>query len=167
MDTAIKILGIDPGSRVTGYGVIWVQGQQLRYISSGCIRTPAQGDLAPRLQAIYQGVADLIYDHQPQEVAVEQVFFHRNARSALKLGQARGVAIAGATVQGAIVAEYSPRRVKQAVVGYGAADKAQVQQMVKRLLCLNGLPATDAADALAIAICHAHQRTLKFYTTHE
>ena len=149
------ILGIDPGSRLTGFGVINTVGQRIEYIASGCIRT-GTGDLADRLKVIFESVTQLIELHCPQQFATEQVFMGSNASSALKLGQARGVAIVAASMQNLPVHEYAPRTIKQAVVGTGAADKEQVQHMVQRLLKLPGIPQADAADALAIAICHAH-----------
>lgn len=152
------ILGIDPGSRVTGFGLINSVGQKNEYLTSGCIRT-GEGELAERLNLIFTGVNQLIEEYCPQEFAIEQVFMGRNADSALKLGQARGVAIVAATQQNLPVAEYSPRTIKQSVVGTGAADKSQVQHMVQRLLSLPGIPQSDAADALAIALCHAHTRS--------
>lgn len=152
------ILGIDPGSRTTGFGVIEVNGKTTRYINSGCIRV-ATLSTAERLQKIYLGIREIMQLYQPNEVAVEQIFMHLNPGGALKLGQARGVAIVAATIDGIPFAEYSARQVKQSVVGYGAADKRQVQEMIKTLLNLKGLPAPDAADALAVAMCHAHMRT--------
>ena len=149
------ILGIDPGSRLTGFGVIRRIGQKTEYIVSGCIRT-GDGEMPGRLRKIFEGVTELINTYQPQEFAIEQVFMGKNADSALKLGQARGVAILAATLHDLPVAEYAPRSVKQAVVGKGSADKEQVQHMVQYLLKLPGKPQADAADALAIAICHAH-----------
>ncbi|MAD46604.1 MAG: crossover junction endodeoxyribonuclease RuvC [Oceanospirillaceae bacterium] len=149
------ILGIDPGSRLTGFGVIRRIGQKTEYIVSGCIRT-GEGELPARLKKIFDGVTELIATYQPQEFAIEQVFMGKNADSALKLGQARGVAILAAVNQALPVAEYAPRTIKQAVVGRGGADKEQVQHMVQSLLKLPGKPQADAADALAIAICHAH-----------
>ncbi|MCA6064416.1 crossover junction endodeoxyribonuclease RuvC [Thalassolituus marinus] len=149
------ILGIDPGSRLTGFGVIRRVGQKTEYIVSGCIRT-GDGSLPDRLRKIYEGVSEIIETYQPQEFAIEQVFMGKNADSALKLGQARGVAILAASLRDLPVAEYAPRSVKQAVVGKGSADKEQVQHMVQHLLKLPGKPQADAADALAIAICHAH-----------
>ncbi|MDK2777480.1 MAG: crossover junction endodeoxyribonuclease RuvC [Pseudomonadota bacterium] len=149
------ILGIDPGSRLTGFGVIRRVGQKTEYIVSGCIRT-GDGPLAERLKKIFAGVSEIIETYQPQEFAIEQVFMGKNADSALKLGQARGVAIVAATLHDLPVAEYAPRTIKQAVVGKGGADKEQVQHMVQHLLKLPGKPQADAADALAIAICHAH-----------
>lgn len=151
------ILGIDPGSRVTGFGLINSIGQKNEYLASGCIRT-GEGELPERLQSIFASITQLIEEHCPQEFAIEQVFMGRNADSALKLGQARGVAIVAATQQNLPVFEYSPRTIKQSVVGAGGADKSQVQHMVQRLLQLPGLPQSDAADALAIALCHAHSR---------
>ncbi|MBV1787926.1 crossover junction endodeoxyribonuclease RuvC [Marinobacterium sp. D7] len=151
------ILGIDPGSRITGYGVINVNGSRNEYVASGCIRI--SGDvLAERLQQVYAGVSEIIQRYTPQEMAIEQVFMARNADSALKLGQARGVAVVAGANAGLPVAEYAARKVKQSVVGNGGADKTQVQIMVAHLLKLPGLPQADAADALAIALCHAHSR---------
>ncbi|WP_151705453.1 crossover junction endodeoxyribonuclease RuvC [Nitrincola alkalilacustris] len=151
------ILGIDPGSRITGYGVISSLGSRNEYIASGCIRIKGD-ELADRLSQVYAGITEVIDRYLPQEVAIEQVFMARNADSALKLGQARGVAIVAAGNQLLPVHEYSARKVKQSVVGTGAADKAQVQHMVAMLLKLPGMPQADAADALAIALCHAHSR---------
>ena len=149
------ILGIDPGSRRTGYGVIDCTGATPRYIASGCIVTQG-GDLAPRLGTIYYGVTEVIASYQPNQVAIESVFLARNANSALKLGQARGVAIAAAVAADLPVAEYAAREVKLAVVGTGKAAKEQVQHMVQVLLELSGRPQADAADALAIALCHVN-----------
>jgi crossover junction endodeoxyribonuclease RuvC len=146
------ILGIDPGSRITGYGVIQVMGNRHTYIASGCIRTQGT-DMAPRLQQIFKNLSEIMVTYQPHEVAIEQVFMQKNVSSALKLGQARGAAIVAAGDRP--LSEYSARQVKLAVVGYGAAEKSQVQQMVKILLKLSGIPQADAADALAIALCHA------------
>ena len=152
------ILGIDPGSRITGYGIINAVGQKNEYVASGCIRISGE-ELPERLQQVYAGVTEIIQHYCPQEMAIEQVFMARNADSALKLGQARGVAIVAGTNQDLPVAEYAARKVKQAVVGKGSADKSQVQHMVMSILKLPGLPQADAADALAIALCHAHTRT--------
>ncbi|WP_290703557.1 crossover junction endodeoxyribonuclease RuvC [Amphritea sp.] len=152
------ILGIDPGSRITGYGIINSVGAKNEYVASGCIRI--KGDTLPdRLKQVYAGVTEVIELYCPQEMAIEQVFMARNADSALKLGQARGVAIVAGVNQGLEVAEYAARRVKQAVVGKGSAEKSQVQHMVSSILKLPGLPQEDAADALAIALCHAHTRS--------
>ncbi|MCP4989681.1 MAG: crossover junction endodeoxyribonuclease RuvC [Colwellia sp.] len=154
------ILGIDPGSRFTGYGVIEQQGQIFTYLGSGCIKALSQGeDLASRLQTIFAGVSELIIQFKPDMFAIEQVFMGVNPGGALKLGQARGVAIVAATNTGLDIAEYSARQIKQAVVGTGAADKTQVQQMVKNILKLPGTPQADAADALAVALCHGHSHT--------
>lgn len=149
------ILGIDPGSRVTGYGVIVQQGTQLRYLASGCIRTAAT-DLPSRLKIIYAGVSEIITQFQPALLAIEQVFMANNAASALKLGQARGAAIVAGVNADLPVFEYAARQVKQTVVGIGSAQKHQVQHMVKNLLALSANPQADAADALAIAITHCH-----------
>lgn len=150
------ILGIDPGSRVTGYGLINTLSGRLSYISSGTIRIPDTLALAERLKIIFSSVSELIELHCPQEFAIEQVFMSRSAGSALKLGQARGAAIVAAVHHNLPVEEYEARKVKQAVVGTGAADKSQIQHMVKTLLKLPAAPAEDAADALAVAICHAN-----------
>lgn len=151
------ILGIDPGSRFTGYGVIAHQGAKFQYLGSGCIKV-GEHDFPTRLKMIYQGITQLIEQFSPSDFAIEQVFVAHNPGSALKLGQARGAAIVAATMQSVVVSEYSARQVKQAVAGTGGADKAQVQEMVKRILKLPGTPQADAADALAVAICHAHSR---------
>ena len=148
------ILGIDPGSRVTGYGVIKAEGNKQEYITSGCIRTGVKAALPERLDVIFQGVSQIITEFIPTELAVEQIFMARSAESALKLGQARGVAIVAAVNQGLSVHEYEARKIKQAVVGGGSANKSQVQHMVMTLLKLPAKPQSDAADALAIAICH-------------
>ncbi|MBR9727884.1 crossover junction endodeoxyribonuclease RuvC [Shewanella intestini] len=149
------ILGIDPGSRITGYGVIDCQGRQQRYLGSGCIRTSGD-DLAPRLQQIFVGVSEIIRQYNPELFAIERVFMAKNADSALKLGQARGAAIVAATNAGLDVAEYSATQIKSAVVGTGRAQKAQVQHMIKQILKLPASPQADAADALAVAVCHYH-----------
>ena len=151
------ILGIDPGSRVTGFGVIEVNGSRQTYIACGCVR-PREAELPGRLGEIFRGVDELIARYRPEELAIEQVFMARNAASALKLGHARGAAIVAASARGLLVFEYSARQIKQAVVGTGAAQKVQVQQMVRRLLTLDEAPQADAADALAAALCHAQSR---------
>ncbi|MFK4753288.1 crossover junction endodeoxyribonuclease RuvC [Oceanobacter antarcticus] len=148
------ILGIDPGSRVTGFGVINAIGQRVEYITSGCIRCD-DGEMPQRLQTIFTSVNELIETWSPQQFAIEQVFMGKNAASALKLGQARGVAMVAAALQQLPVAEYAPRAIKMAVTGTGGAEKEQVQHMVQTLLKLPGRPQADAADALAIALCHA------------
>lgn len=151
------ILGIDPGSRITGYGVIRQRGKQLEYLGSGCIRT-GEGELPLRLRTIHDGVRELVIQYQPDEFAIEKVFMARNADSALKLGQARGAAIVAASCQDLPVFEYAAREIKQAVVGNGGADKTQVQHMVMKLLNLAAKPQADAADALGVAICHTHMK---------
>lgn len=151
------ILGIDPGSRLTGYGIIKQEGRNFTYLGSGCIKAISAGkELAPRLQTIFAGVSELIVQFKPEMFAIEQVFMAKNPDSALKLGQARGAAIVGATNAGLSVAEYSARQIKQSVVGTGAATKEQVQHMVCSILKLPAAPQADAADALAVALCHAH-----------
>ncbi|MCY7295147.1 crossover junction endodeoxyribonuclease RuvC [Alteromonas sp. a30] len=149
------ILGIDPGSRVTGYGVIRQIGGKSEYLASGCIRLKAE-ELAPRLKQIFNGVTEIIEQFQPDFFAIEQVFMAKNPDSALKLGQARGAAIVAATMKDLPVAEYSARQIKQSVVGKGSAEKTQVQHMVVHLLKLSSTPQSDAADALAVALCHNH-----------
>ena len=151
------ILGIDPGSRITGYGVVRDTGRGCEYVASGCIRT-GNGSLAERLQIVFRGVSEVIRTHGPVTMGIEQVFMARNADSALKLGQARGAAIVAAVEAGLEVSEYTATQVKQAVVGTGAADKQQVQMMVMHLLGLVQKPQIDASDALGIALCHAHHR---------
>ena len=149
-----RILGIDPGSRLTGFGLIDARPGGARYVESGIIRVDA-GPLDARLACIFGGVRELIAEFQPTAVAIENVFMHRNAASALKLGQARGAAIVAAAVAGVPVAEYTPAEIKLSVVGNGRASKAQIEFMVGRLLGLAVLPRADAADALAGALCHA------------
>lgn len=151
----MRILGIDPGSRATGFGFIEVQKGRTICIAHGVIRTGA-GEFPDRLGVIFSGIRDLLRQHQPDQVAVESVFLSKNAASALKLGQARGAAISAVISEGLKVAEYSPRSVKQALVGRGAADKVQVQHMVRVLLQLREQLEEDAADALAVALCHQH-----------
>lgn len=151
------ILGIDPGSIIMGYGIIQQEGQKVAYIASGCIKIGNQ-DWPGRLRSIFQDLTQIIAQYKPQQVAIEKVFVHKNASSALKLGQARGVAMVAAACQDLSIDEYSARQVKQAVVGYGNAEKLQVQHMIKAMLNLNATPAADAADALAVALCHAHHK---------
>lgn len=150
-----RILGIDPGSRITGFGVIDVDPAGTRYVTSGCVRATGE-DLASRLHEIFRGIGEIVDTHRPQQMAIERVFMHRNADSALKLGQARGAAICAATSHAISVTEYAPREIKQAVVGTGSAAKHQVQHMVCALLGLAMAPQADAADALAVALCHGH-----------
>ena len=151
------ILGIDPGSRITGYGLIKEENRTIHYLDSGCIRTSGE-ELSARLLQIFDGICQLMDNYSPDEVAIEQVFMHQNPNSALKLGHARGAAMVAAASCRINVHEYSARQVKQSVVGYGAAKKEQVNHMVVTLLMLNKAPQSDAADALAIAICHSHMR---------
>lgn len=152
----MRILGIDPGSRLTGFGVVHVLSTgKIQYVTSGVVRVPAT-DFASRLKAVYDGVAEVIADSRPEVVAIEKVFMARNADSALKLGQARAAAILAAANRELPVSEYSALQIKQALVGRGHAQKDQVKHMVKALLLLSGNPQADAADALACAICHAH-----------
>lgn len=153
------ILGIDPGSRKTGFGIINVMGNGVEYVTSGVIRIP-EGELSERLKTIFNSLTHIINQYCPQEMAIEQVFMAKNAASALKLGQARGAAIVAAVAQNLPVSEYEARKVKQSVVGNGAADKLQVQHMVKTLLKLPAAPQEDAADALAVALCHANSQQL-------
>lgn len=150
-----RIIGIDPGSRVTGYGIVDVRGQKVEYVDSGCIRL-AEEDMPVRLMMIHQGIEELVRRYRPQEFAIEAIFVHKNPNSALKLGQARGVAICAAVLAGLPVSEYAAKSIKQSVVGKGAADKSQVQYMVKLLLNQTGKIQSDAADALAVALTHAH-----------
>ena len=151
----IRILGIDPGLRVTGFGVIDKIGNRLVYVTSGCVKS-GEGELPQRLSVILAGLGEVIETNQPHQTAIEKVFVNVNPQSTLLLGQARGAAICAAVLKNLPVAEYTALQVKQAVVGNGHAAKEQVQEMVKRLLNLPGTPSPDAADALACAICHAH-----------
>lgn len=148
-----RILGIDPGSRITGFGVVEINANQYQYIGSGCIRTRGD-DLAERLKEIFDGLLEVVETYTPDEMVIERVFMHRNADSALKLGQARGAAICACATHSLPVHEYSPREIKQAVVGKGGASKEQVQHMVQAILSLDDSPQADAADALAAAMCH-------------
>jgi len=157
----MRILGIDPGLRITGFGVIEKTGEKITYIASGTIKTASgktieREDLPARLKIILDGLFEVIDTYQPQEVAVEKVFVNVNPQSTLLLGQARGAAISAAVIRNLPVAEYTALQLKQAVVGNGHAAKEQVQEMVKRLLNLPVAPKADSADALACAICHAH-----------
>ena len=156
MADAVRILGIDPGLRVTGFGVIDRIGNKLVYVASGCIKTGEGGELPGRLKIIVDGIAEVVACYRPQQASVEKVFVNVNPQSTLLLGQARGAAISALVISDLPVAEYTALQIKQAVVGQGKAAKEQVQAMVVRLLQLAGDPAADAADALACAICHAH-----------
>jgi crossover junction endodeoxyribonuclease RuvC len=154
-----RVLGLDPGSLRTGFGVIDCQADGERHVVSGCIDVAGQ-DMVVRLQRIYRAVAALVVEHRPDVVAIERVFVHRNPDSALKLGQARGVALCAGASAGASVFEYAPRAIKMAITGYGAAAKPQVAQMVRNLLLLEAKLTADAADALAVALCHSQTRRL-------
>jgi crossover junction endodeoxyribonuclease RuvC len=156
---AVRVLGIDPGSQVTGYGVVELVGALTRPVAWGGIR--ASGEHSARLKQIFSAMAELIEEHRPDEIAVERVFVHRNVDSALKLGQARAAAICASFGRDLPIHEYAPREVKKAVAGNGSADKSQVEQMVKILLGLRGALEPDASDALAIAICHSHARLVR------
>ena len=160
----MRILGIDPGSRVTGFAVVDAQGDRLQSCGFGVIR-PGDGELPERLGEIFAGVVRVIAELQPASLAIESVFLARNAQSALKLGQARGAAICAATQAGLPVFEYAPRAVKLAVVGSGRAEKAQVQHMMRQILQISEPLAADAADALAVAVCHAHTQHTRSYAS--
>lgn len=153
-----RILGIDPGSRITGYGVIEKAGSRLEFVTCGVIKAKQSLSFPERLKTIHDGILEVIAEHGPIVAAVEDVFVAINPRSALKLGHARGVAILAAMQHGLTVCDYTPRMIKQAVVGYGNAEKVQVQQMVRVLLRLSSSPSADASDALAVAICHANKK---------
>ncbi|HEY3347887.1 MAG TPA: crossover junction endodeoxyribonuclease RuvC [Nitrospirota bacterium] len=158
----MKILGIDPGTVTSGFGVVEVVGHEIRYVDCGGICTPSGMDFPKRLKLIYEGLTGVIERHRPDAVAVESVFFAKNVQSALKLGHARGVALLAVINAGLPVSEYSPTEIKQAVVGFGLADKEQVLRMVMALLSLREAPRPlDASDALAIAICHIHSAKMK------
>jgi crossover junction endodeoxyribonuclease RuvC len=155
----IRILGIDPGLRRTGWGVIESDGVRLIYVASGMISSVASDDLAVRLRDLYQGLSAVVTTHTPAEAAVEETFVNENAKATLKLGQARGIAMLAPSMKGVRVAEYTPNLIKKTVVGAGHADKRQVQMMVGMLLPKAKFDSADEADALAIAICHANHRT--------
>lgn len=156
----MKILGIDPGSRITGYGVISKEGNRLIHVDNGAIFTDKAKDFPSRLERIYRGLAEVIETYRPDAVAVENIFFSNNVQSVLKLGQARGAAIVAGVIAGLPVFEYTALQVKQAVVGNGKAAKQQVQQMIKVLLNLPEIAQEDASDALAVAVCHANSSGL-------
>lgn len=151
-----RILGIDPGSRLTGFGVVDFDGDQAMYVASGTVKS-IDGAFADRLRQIFLSVGGIVDQFRPDLVAIESVFMHKNASSALKLGHARSAAICATFAHGVEIHEYAPREIKQAIVGTGAATKEQVQHMVVSILKLDGVPAPDAADALAAALCHGHQ----------
>ena len=161
MRATTRILGIDPGSRFTGFGVVDTDGQSSRYVASGVIKAAHLPTAVERLELIFNRVMEVASEHQPAEMAVERVFVHRNPDSALKLGQARSAAICATFGLDIDVYEYAPKEIKQAIVGKGGAGKDQVQHMVKVLLCLTGDLQEDESDALGIALCHAHTRTLQ------
>ncbi len=152
----MRLIGFDPGLRHTGWGVIEAEGNRLRYVADGTVRPPADGDMASRLKALHDGLATVLETYRPDGAAVEETFVNVNPESTLKLGQARGVVLLAPALLGIPVAEYAPNRVKKAVVGAGHARKEQVQMMVSRLLPGCQFSSADAADALAVAICHAH-----------
>jgi len=155
-----RILGIDPGSRVTGYGIIESDRGNLVFVACGVVKTTPNYPFANRLNEIFDGINEVIQIHDPEVAAVEEVFLSQNPGTAIKLGQARGAAVVAAMQNGLSVSDYSPRKIKQAVAGYGQAEKEQVQHMVRVLLHLKGMPSNDAADALAVAICHANSLRL-------
>jgi crossover junction endodeoxyribonuclease RuvC len=157
----MRVLGIDPGTAITGYGVVGEVQGELQPLAFGVIKTPADQPLPRRLQLIYRAISDLAEEWKPTAAAVEELFFSRNVRTAMSVGQARGVALLALADAGLDVAEYTPLAIKQAVTGYGNADKAQIQEMVRLLLRLEKVPhPDDAADALAVAICHLHSARL-------
>ena len=160
----MRVLGIDPGSRITGYGIVEQAGNRLVHVDNGAIFTDSAADFPGRLLRIFDGLSAVIAQYQPDEVAVENIFFSTNAQSALKLGQARGAAIVAAVHAGLPVAEYTALQVKQAVVGQGRAEKGQVQKMLKALLGLPEIAQADASDALAVAICHINSNGLRQMT---
>ncbi len=157
MENISRIMGIDPGSRITGYGIIASLGPSIEFVTCGTIRTASCSNFSDRLRLIHTGLCEVIVKYQPDVAAVEDVFMATNPQSALKLGQARGVAVLAALLNDITVYDYTPRVVKQAVAGYGQAEKSQIQHMVKALLELNRAPSSDAADALAVAICHSNK----------
>lgn len=157
-----RVLGIDPGSRVTGYGIVEEKDKKLVSIASGVIQIRTDGEFSDRLKKIYQGITDIIEKYQPDSVAVENIFFAKNARSLIKLGEARGAAITAAANRNLAVFEYTPTEIKRAVVGYGRSEKEQIQKMVFLLLGLKTeTQPFDASDALAVAICHIHSQKFK------
>ena len=158
MQQAIRIIGIDPGLRSTGWGIIESLGNSLRFVASGTVKSNGKAELASRLCQLHDGLADILHIHQPEEAAVEITFVNKDAGATLKLGQARGIAMLVPARAGLAVAEYAPNAVKKAVIGVGHGDKRQIQMMLKVLMPRATYDTDDAADALAIAICHAHNR---------
>jgi crossover junction endodeoxyribonuclease RuvC len=158
MTTTIRILGVDPGLRRTGWGVVTIRGNALAFVAAGTVMAPLDGELAQRLAALHRGLTEVVRSFAPDEAAVEQTFVNRDASATLKLGQARGIALLVPAQAGLAVAEYAPNAVKKAIVGAGHAEKAQIRAMVRVLLPKADFDTDDAADALAIAICHAHHR---------
>jgi crossover junction endodeoxyribonuclease RuvC len=158
----VLVLGIDPGTAITGYGLVREEDEELKLVECGVITTPPDQSLPQRLQAIYRGLTTVIHRHQPDQAAIEELFFSRNVRTALSVGQARGVALLAAADAGLPLHEYKPLEVKQAITGYGGADKRQVQEMVRLVLRLDRIPEPDdAADAVAIAVCHIHSARMR------
>lgn len=160
MGAKIRIIGIDPGLRRTGWGIVDVKGSELHFCAAGTIKVPLDGATAERLRLLYEGLSEILSQYSPQEAAVEETFVNRNASASLKLGQARGIALLVPALSGALVAEYAPNAVKKAIVGAGHAEKAQIRMMVRVLLPRAEFDSDDAADALAIAITHAHHRRI-------
>ena len=158
MTQAIRIIGIDPGLRRTGWGVVEVLGNSLRFVASGTVRSDDKADLASRLRQLHDGLCEVVHAHMPHEAAVEATFVNKDATATLKLGQARGVAMLVPALAGLAVAEYAPNAVKKAVIGVGHGEKRQIHMMVKVLMPKASFDGDDAADALAIAVCHAHHR---------
>ena len=161
MNAPIRILGVDPGLRRTGWGIVAMRGNELSFIASGTIKAPLDGELAGRLLALHAGLSEVVSAHAPDEAAVEQTFVNRDGAATLKLGQARGIALLVPAQAGLSVAEYAPNAVKKTIVGAGHAEKGQIRAMVRVLLPRATFDSDDAADALAIAICHAHHRTAR------
>jgi crossover junction endodeoxyribonuclease RuvC len=158
---SIRVLGIDPGTKITGFGLIDIITSSLTHVANGSIRTDPKTSFPLKLQQIYLGVSEIIQNYRPDAVAIEDIFYAKNARSALKLGHSRGVAVLAAVNSGLSLFSYSPLEVKKAVVGFGKAQKEQVQSMVQILLRLPSLADIDASDALAVAICHIHAHTIR------
>lgn len=157
----MRIIGIDPGTAITGYSLIEKQGNRLQVITYGCIYTESKWDLSKRLHKIFVDISDLIKEYQPDHMAVEELFFNTNAKTALSVGHARGVVLLAGELNQLLVSGYTPLQVKQAISGYGRAEKSQIQKMVKTILCLEEIPKPDdAADALAVAICHSQSYTV-------